>query len=175
MRVRKGVLILGAGIAASLVATTFVQACSSSCDTCEDGGGPLDGAKPDDASQQDGGVNACACPAADAALFNPSGTSCCAGSSCVSQHDDGFDASFYDCYGTGSWAVGLAMDACHTYFDASVSCVAATCNLSQVVEGLGPKCVTWAYYGSDTEAIGHVSISGDAGCTCPDAGARAWY
>jgi hypothetical protein len=115
------------------------------------------------------------CPPPDAALFNPNGTTCCAGGSCVAQHTDGFSHTFYDCYGVYSWCTPLALDACRAYFDASSPCVATTCGVSEVVEGTGPTCVTWAYEGSDISTYGHVRKSDGGACECPDGGDPLWY
>ncbi len=176
MRVRvRTVVFFCAVIGSSLALVPTFMACSSSCDSCDKDGSANDAATISDVATTSDGAIACACPAVDAAFFTSSGTTCCAGSSCVAGHQDGFGHAFYDCYGVGQWATGLAMDACQAHFDASASCVATTCALSQVVEGTASTCVTWSYEGNDTSTIGHVHSSANTTCVCPDAGDPSWY
>ncbi len=163
------VLALGLALAAGVFA-----ACSSSCDSCSKDGGS-DGTLSDVGSGGDASGNQCTCPAADAALFNPNGTTCCAGSSCVALHTDGFNHAFYDCYGVQQWAAGLALDACNTYFDAGGGCSVSTCGSLEVATGTTTACVTWVYQGADPSAWGHVRKSAGMMCECPDAGDPAWF
>ena len=160
---------------AVLVAGASFGGCGSSS-TKEDGGSDATIATPDGGDADAATMIMCSCPAADAALFNPNGTTCCAGSSCVAQHTDGFSHTFYDCYGVYSWVTPLALDACRAYFDAEAPCVATMCGESEVVEGTAGACVTWTYQGNDIDAIGHVRKGTDGGpCECPDGGDLSWY
>jgi len=175
VRVARVFLIALVPLSALAAAASF-SACGSS-PTKEDGGS--DATTSPDAGQSDADAATtitCSCPAADAALFNPNGTTCCAGDSCVARHTDGFSHTFYDCYGVYSWVTPLALDACRAYFDAEAPCAATMCGESQVVEGTGAGCITWTYQGNDIDAIGHVRASKDGGsCQCPDGGDLSWY
>ncbi len=172
--VRVGRLCLIAVTISALVTLASFAGCSSSSQPPD--GGTDATTSPDTGENPDGNMIMCSCPPADAALFNPNGTTCCAGSSCVAQHTDGFSHTFYDCYGVLSWVTPLALDACHAYFDASSPCSATTCGMSEVVEGTGSACVTWTYQGNDIDAIGHVREGKDGGpCECPDGGDLSWY
>jgi hypothetical protein len=164
-------------IAVIAISPLVIVASFGGCGSSGNADGGSDATTSPDTNDNDAGnTMMCSCPAADAALFNPNGTTCCAGSSCVAQHTDGFSHTFYDCYGVFSWVTPLALDACRAYFDAATPCAAATCGMSEVVEGTGSACVTWTYQGNDIDAIGHVRAGKDGGpCECPDGGDPSWY
>src|SRR5580704_2206176 len=76
-------------IAVIAISPLVIVASFGGCGSSGNADGGSDATTSPDTNDNDAGnTMMCSCPAADAALFNPNGTTCCAGSSCVAQHTD---------------------------------------------------------------------------------------
>ena len=143
------------------------SACGAQCDTtnasntacngttcvyqCKSGFSNCDAAAPD--------LNGCECP-----------TPTCCGAGCATTHSNGVGQSFYDCVDAGTYDQTQAAKACTAYTNNQFACSLATCT-NDAGDPLmcgnpdGGGCACWAYGGS---ANGHVHLSGNTSCFCPD-------